>query len=89
MNYLSLFAGTRIIRIDVKKDLRFKAAELNRLLRAVDENEQFYNVNNYQNNTPDKLVKKYYEEMQEEAFRLQKDMFITIQDLKLLDLSSK
>ena len=54
---LALFAGTRIIRIDVKKDLRFKAAELNRLLRAVDENEQFYNVNNYQNNTPDKLVK--------------------------------
>jgi hypothetical protein len=84
---LALFAGTRIIRIDVKKDLRFKAAELNRLLRAVDENEQFYNVNNYQNNTPDKLVKTY-EEMQEEAFRLQKDMFITIQDLKLLDLST-
>ena len=51
-----MFAGTRI-RIDGEKDLRFKAAELNRLLRAVDENEQFYNVNNYQNNTPDKLVK--------------------------------
>jgi hypothetical protein len=84
---LALFAGTRIIRIDVKKDLRFKAAELNRLLRAVDENEQFYNVNNYQNNTPDKLVKTF-EEMQEEAFRLQKDMFITIEDLKLLDLSN-
>jgi len=84
---LALFAGTRIIRIDVKKDLRFKAAELNRLLRAVDENEQFYNVNNYQNNTPDKLIKTY-EEMQEEAFKLQKDMFITIQDLKLLDLST-
>ena len=84
---LALFAGTRIIRIDVKKDLRFKAAELNRLLRAVDENEQFYNVNNYQNNTPDKLIKTY-EEMQEEAFRLQKDMFITIEDLKLLDLST-
>ena len=84
---LALFAGTRIIRIDVKKDLKYKAAELNRLLRAVDENEQFYNVNNYQNNTPDKLIKTY-EDMQEEAFRLQKDMFITIQDLKLLDLST-
>ena len=84
---LALFAGTRIIRIDVKKDLRFKAAELNRLLRAVDENEQFYNVNNYQNNTPDRLIKTY-EDMQDEAFRIQKDMFIRIQDLKLLDLSS-
>ena len=43
----------------------------------------FIMLNNYQNNTPDKLIKTY-EEMQEEAFRLQKDMFITIQDLKLI-----
>ena len=28
-----------------------------------------------------------YREMQEEAFRIQKDMYIRIQDLKLLDLS--
>jgi hypothetical protein len=30
---------------------------------------------------------KTYREMQEEAFRIQKDMYIRIQDLKLLDLS--
>ena len=83
---LALFAGTRIIRIDVKKDLKYFGSEMNRLLRAVDENEQFYNVNNYANNTPNKLVKTY-EDMQEEAFRVQKDMFIRMQDLKLLDLS--
>ena len=48
---------------------------MNRLLRAVDENEKFYNIDNYaQNNTPD-LVKTF-EEMQEEAFRIQKDMHI-------------
>jgi hypothetical protein len=83
---LALFAGTRIIRIDVKKDLKYFGSEMNRLLRAVDENEQFYNVDNYANNTPNKLVKTY-EDMQEEAFRIQKDMFIRMQDLKLLDLS--
>ena len=83
---LALFAGTRIIRIDVKKDLRYFASEMNRLLRAVDENEKFYNVDNYQNNTPNDMIKTY-REMQEEAFRIQKDMYIRMQDLKLLDLS--
>ena len=59
---------------------------MNRLLRAVDENENFYNVNNYADNTPMDQVKTF-RKMQEEAFRIQKDMFIRIQDLKLLDLS--
>ena len=38
---LALFAGTRIIRIDVKKDLRFFTSDMNRKLRATDENENF------------------------------------------------
>jgi len=74
---LALFAGTRIIRIDVKKDLRYFTSEMGRLLRAVDENEEFYNVDNYQNNTPGDMVKTFTK-MQEEAFRIQKDMFIRI-----------
>ena len=78
---LALFAGTRIIRIDVKKDLRYFASEMNRLLRAVDENEKFYNVDNYQNNTPNDMIRTY-REMQEEAFRIQKDMYIRITRLK-------
>ena len=82
---LALFAGTRVIRIDVKKDLRFFTSDMNRKLRATDENENFYNVDNYQNNTPDDMVRTFIN-MQEEAFRIQKDMFIRIQDLKLLDL---
>jgi hypothetical protein len=48
MNYLRYSAGIRIIRIDTKKDLRYFSSEMNRLLRAVDENENFYNVDNYQ-----------------------------------------
>jgi len=58
---------------------------MNRKLRATDENEEFYNVDNYQDNTPSDMVRTF-ERMQEEAFRVQKDMFIRIQDLKLLDL---
>jgi len=82
---LALFAGTRIIRIDVKKDLKYFASDMNRLLRATDENENFYNVDNYQNNTPNDMVRTF-EKMQDEAFRIQKDMYIRVQDLKLLDL---
>ena len=58
---------------------------MNRLLRAVDENEQFYNVDNYANNTPQDMAATY-DNMQKEAFRIQKDMFIRIKDFQLLDL---
>ena len=58
---LALLAGTRIIRIDVKSDLKYAASNMNRLLRAVDENEKFYNVDNYRNNTPSELVQTYIE----------------------------
>ena len=82
---LALFAGIRIIRIDVKKDLRYFSSEMNRLLRAVDENENFYNVNNYRNNTPNDMVQTF-KNMQDEAFKIQKDMYIRVKDLQLLDL---
>ena len=58
---------------------------MNRLLRAVDENEQFYNVDNYAKNTPNDMIRTF-EKMQDEAFRIQKDMFIRIKDFELLDL---
>ena len=83
---LALFAGTRIIRIDVKKDLRYFTSTMNRLLRAVDETENFYSVENFADKPPSDLVKTF-ENMQDEAFRIQKDMFIRIKDLELLDLS--
>ena len=82
---LALFAGTRIIRIDVKDTLKFQAATMNRLLRAVDENENFYNVDNYANNTPNDMVATF-KNMQDEAFRIQKEMYIRIKDFELLDL---
>ena len=83
---IALFAGTRIIRIDVKKDLRYFTSTMNRLLRAVDETENFYSVENFADKPPSDLVKTF-ENMQDEAFRIQKDMFIRIKDLQLLDLS--
>ncbi len=85
---LALFTGTRIIRIDVKKDLRYFTSTMNRLLRAVDETEKFYDVQNFAKKTPTDMVNTF-NEMQKEAFRIQKDMYIRMEDLKLLDLSDR
>jgi hypothetical protein len=85
---LALFTGTRIIRIDVKKDLRYFTSTMNRLLRAVDETEKFYSVQNFAQKTPTDMVNTF-NQMQQEAFRIQKDMYIRMEDLKLLDLSDR
>ncbi len=85
---LALFTGTRIIRIDVKKDLRYFTSTMNRLLRSVDETEKFYSVQNFAQKTPSDTVRTF-NQMQQEAFRIQKDMYIRIEDLKLLDLSNR
>jgi hypothetical protein len=61
---------------------------MNRLLRAVDETEKFYDVQNFAQKTPTDMVNTF-NEMQQEAFRIQKDMYIRIEDLKLLDLSNR
>jgi hypothetical protein len=82
---MALFTGTRIIRIDVKKDLRYFTSSMNRLLRAVDETEGFYSVQDFAQKTPTDTVETF-NEMQKEAFRIQKDMYIRIKDLELLDL---
>ena len=83
---LALFTGTRIIRIDVKKDLKYFTSTMNRLLRSVDETEKFYDVQDFAKRTPTDMV-SIFDNMQQEAFRIQKDMYIRIEDLKLLDLS--
>jgi len=83
---MALFAGIRIIRIDAKKDLTYFAATTNRLLRAVDEKEDFYDSKGFIEKTPGVLVNKF-DQMQQEAMRIQKDMYIRIKDLQLLDLS--
>ena len=85
---LALLAGIRIIDIDVKGDLKFKAATTNTLLRAVDEKEDFYTSKGFVNKPPSTLEKKF-EDMQEEALRIQKDLYIAVKDMELLDLSKR
>ena len=44
---IALFTGTRIIRIDVKKDLKYFSSTMNKNRRATDETEKFYSVQNF------------------------------------------
>ena len=83
---MALFTGTRIIRIDVKKDLKWRTGKVNRLLRAVDETEQFYKAKKFIDRPPSVMVDEY-NNMQEEAFKIQRDMYMVIKDLRMLDLS--
>ena len=80
-----MLSGVRIIRIDAKKNLRFYAAEMNRLNRAADETEKFYKSQNYMDRPPSVMVGEF-KQMQDEAFRIQKEFYIRLKDLELLDL---
>jgi len=83
---MALFTGTRIIRIDVKKDLSWRTSSTNRLLRAVDETEKFYKAKGFIDRPPSVMVDEY-DNMQDEAFKIQRDLYMVVQDLRMLDLS--
>ena len=85
---LALFSGIRLIRIDTKSDLKYYAATLNSLRRDIDEADGFYDAKHYYSNTPSDMVKEF-DIMQEEDFRIQKDMFIRIEDMKLLKVEPR
>jgi hypothetical protein len=85
---LALFSGIRLIRIDTKSDLKYYAGTLNRLRRDIDEADGFYDAKHYQQNTPGDMVKEF-DIMQEEDFRIQKDMYIRIEDMKLLKVDDR
>ena len=82
---IALFSGVRIINIDVKKDLKYGAAEMNRLNRAADETEKFYTSTNYMDRPPSVMVKEF-KDIQDESFKVQRDFYIKLKDLQILNL---
>ena len=72
---LALLTGTRIIRIDAKKDIQFMASNLNRIRRGIDDTENFYTVEHWETHTPNEMIDQY-RKMLEEDFRIQKEMYI-------------
>ena len=82
---LALMAGVRIIDIDIGNSLSYKAGRFNSLMRAVDDAEKIYSPENYMNRGPT-VIGEEYTQMQEEAFRIQKEMYNIIQNAMKLDL---
>ena len=82
---LALMAGIRIIDIDVSSSLSYRAGRFNQLLRAVDDAEKIYSPENYMNRGPS-VIEAEFEQMQQEAFIIQQEMYNIIQDALLLDL---
>ena len=86
--FVALMSGIRLIRVDAKEDLGFYATQFNKARRDVDETDKFYTAENWTTKTPSDL-ERIFREMQEDDFRIQKDMYIRIKDLELLDVSNR
>jgi len=86
--FLAVSTGTRIIRIDAKRDIQFMASNLGRIRRGIDDTENFYTVEHWKTHTPGEMVDQY-EKMLNEDFRIQKEMYIKLKDLQMLDLDER
>ena len=85
---IALFTGTRIIRIDAKKDIQYMVSNLNTIRRGIDDTENFYTVEHWKTHTPGEMIAQY-EQMLNEDFRIQKEMYINLKDLQMLDLDER
>jgi hypothetical protein len=85
---IALSTGTRIIRIDAKRDIQFMASNLSRIRRGIDDTENFYTVEHWKTHTPGEMVAQY-KKMLDEDFRIQKEMYIKLKDLQMLDLDER
>tara|TARA_R100000008_G_scaffold68991_1_gene46297 strand:+ start:1053 stop:5507 length:4455 start_codon:yes stop_codon:yes gene_type:complete len=81
----ALFTGTRIVRVDAKRDLKWFASDMLRKNRAADETTKFYKTRDYYNRPPSVMADEF-DKMQQQAFKIQKEFFVQIQDFKMLDL---
>ena len=81
----ALFTGTRVVRVDAKKDLKWFTSDMLRRNRAADETSKFYKTREYYKRPPSIMVDEF-NKMQEQAFRIQKEFYIKIKDLQMLDL---
>jgi hypothetical protein len=83
---LALFAGVRLSDIDVLKSFKFSIRDFKDIRGDVFVSESFYSLDNYTIKTPDFRAKEF-EQIQEEAFRSQKEFYNTIQAALYLGIS--
>ena len=61
---------------------------MSRIRRGIDDTENFYTVEHWETHTPGEMVDQY-QKMLEEDFRIQKEMYIKLKDLQMLDLDER
>jgi len=83
---LALFAGVRLSDIDVLKSFKFSIRDFKDIRGDVFVSERFYSLDNYTIKTPD-FKAKQFKQIQEEAFRSQKEFYNTIQAALHLGIS--
>tara|TARA_R110002012_G_scaffold300684_1_gene500595 strand:- start:9 stop:782 length:774 start_codon:yes stop_codon:yes gene_type:complete len=66
--------------------MEYKTGAFNRLMRAVDDTESIYSPEGYKSRGPE-VVLKEYNQMQLEAYRIQRDFYQMIQDARTIGLS--
>ena len=83
---LALFSGVRIINVDILKSMGYKTGTFKALLKAVDDTEKIYSPENYKNRGPE-IILQEYNQMQLEAYKIQRDFYTMIQDARTIGLS--
>jgi len=85
---LALFAGVRLSDIDVLKSFKFSIRDFKDIRRDVFVSENFYSLDNFDIKTP-KFKAKQFEQIQQEAFKAQKQFYNTIQAALSLGVSEE
>ena len=83
--FTALMSGVRIINIDILKSMEYKTGAFNRLMRAVDDTEKLYSPQNYESRGP-KIILGEFDDMQQEALRVQQGFYQMIQDARTIGL---
>jgi len=83
---IALLSGIRVINIDVLKSMEYKTGEFQRLLRAVDDTEKIYSAADFQDRGPEVIIGEF-DQMQQEALRVQKDFYRMIQDARIIGVN--
>ena len=85
---LALFSGIRIINVDAPKAYNYKLTDFNKRRRAVTTSEDFYNLTNLSQRGGEALADEF-RQIQDEALRVQKEFYQTIQDAKAMGVSNR
>jgi len=83
---IALLSGIRVININVLKSMEYKTGEFQRLLRAVDDTEKIYSAADFQDRGPEVIIGEF-DQMQQEALRVQKDFYRMIQDARIIGVN--